>query len=205
MPVQSDDMARAPGVALDDQSREKARRALLAMLAEAPVHRIAMREAARRAGVGLATLYKYFGGKEAMVTAVLNPELDALIHQLSEASRREVGVKVRFKAVLTASLVFARDHEDAARAVILNLPAGVWTDDADAWPARRRAVLVQILKNGRHDGSVRTDLDPQDIADMTLGAVDRAVEKALRTADAIEPSKLAERLFALLWPAVNAD
>lgn len=205
MMVEPSDTARAPGVALDDAARETARRALLSMLAEAPVHRIAMRDAARRAGVGLATLYKYFGGKEAMVPAVLSPELDALVDALSQASRREVGVKTRFRAVLEASLIFARDHQDAARAVILNLPAGIWSDAADAWPARRRAVLAQILKNGRHDGSVRTDLTPEDLAELTLGAVDRAVENALRTGEVLEPDRVAGRLFTLLWPAVNAD
>lgn len=205
MTVDTTHSVRAPGVALDDAAREQARVALLALLAEAPVHRIAMRDAARRAGVGLATLYKYFGGKEAMVPAVLTPELDGLVEALSLASRREVGVKARFRAVLEASVVFARDHEDAARAVILNLPAGIWSDAPEAWPGRRRAVLAQILKNGRHDGSVRTDLTPEDLADLTLGAVDRAVEKALRTGEVLEPEKVAGRLFTLLWPAVNAD
>ena len=205
MMVESTNRDRAPGVALDDAAREGARLALLTMLAEAPVHRIAMRDAAKRAGVGLATLYKYFGGKEAMVPAVLSPELDGLVEALSQASRREVGVKARFRAVLEASLVFARDHQDAARAVVLNLPAGIWSESEESWPARRRAVLVQILKNGRHDGSVRTDLTPEDLADLTLGAVDRAVETALRTGEVLEPVKVAERLFTLLWPAVNAD
>ena len=205
MGVQIQETARAPGVALDDQARESARRALLAMLAEAPVHRIAMREAAKRAGVGLATLYKYFGGKEAMVLAVVGPELDALIEAVGAASRREVGVKARFRAVIKANFVFGRDHEDAARAVLLNLPAGIWADDETGWLQRRRAVMVQILKNGRHDGSVRTDIDAAALADLSFGAVDRALEQALRDGQTLDPAALTERVFATLWPAVNAD
>ena len=205
MIVQTEDAERAPGVALDADARERGRLALLAMLAEAPVHRIAMREAARRAGMGLATLYKYFGGKEAMVTAVLDPELDGLVEALALASRREVGVRTRFRAVLEASLAFARDHQDAARAVMLNLPAGVWSDDETSWLARRRTILMQIFKNGHHDGSVRDDVSPEHLADLSFGAVDRAVEQALRSAEPVDPTRLGARLFAVLWPAINAD
>jgi AcrR family transcriptional regulator len=203
--TRTSDSTRAPGVALDDATREAARCALLAMLAEAPVHRIAMREAARRAGLGLATLYKYFGGKEAMVLAVVEPELDALVAALAQASRREIGVKRRVSAVLDASIRFARDHTHAARAVFLNLPAGVWDEDASAWRSRRQDVLVQILKSGVHDGSVRADLAPETLADIMLGALDRWVETALRKNEPIDPARTGAALFAALWPAVSAD
>ena len=197
--------ARSPGVALDGAARETARLALLAMLAEGPVHRIAMRDAARRAGVGLATLYKYFGGKEAMVLAVLQPELDAEIDALNAASRREVGVKARFRAVLAAAFAFARDHRDAARALVLNLPAGVFDDDNASWPARRRAVMTQILNNGVRDGSVRSDLEADALSGLVFGGLAALVEPALRSGEPIDPARLGARAFAALWPAVSAD
>jgi AcrR family transcriptional regulator len=205
MSLEPPHVARAPGVALDDRAREAARQALLSLLAEAPVHRIAMRDAARSAGVGLATLYKYFGGKEAMVTAVLEPDLEALVERLSEASRNAVGVKARFKAVLDASFAFVRDQELAARAVILNLPAGVWSDDETEWPARRRAVLTHIFKNGRHDGSVRSDVEPDELAELVFGALDQRVERLLRSGAPLDPARLGASLFSTLWPAVSAD
>ncbi|MCR9128556.1 MAG: TetR/AcrR family transcriptional regulator [Alphaproteobacteria bacterium] len=205
MSTQTSESARLPGIALDDTARETARAALLSLLAEAPVHRIAMRDAARRAGVGLATLYKYFGGKEAMVTAVLGPDLERLVDRLGDASRNAVGVKARFKAVLEASFAFARDHEPAARAVLLNLPAGVWGDEESEWTARRRAVLAHIFKNGRHDGSVRSDVEPDELADLVFGAVDQTLERLLRTGRPVDPARLAASVFSTLWPAVSAD
>jgi AcrR family transcriptional regulator len=205
MDEQASKSARALGVALDDQAREAARQALLALFSEAPVHRIAMRDAAKRAGVGLATLYKYFGGKEAMAPAVLGPDLDALIDQLGAASRNAVGVKARFKAVLEASFAFARDHQPAARAIILNLPAGIWSADEAEWPARRRAVLAHVLKNGRHDGSVRSDLEPDELAAMVFGVVDAELERVLRGGAPIDPAALGAKVFSALWPAVSAD
>jgi len=205
MTVETRERDRSPGVALDDRAREAARLALVAMLAEAPVHRIAMREAAKRAGVGLATLYKYFGGKEAMVAAVLAPDLDQMIEQLSAASRNAVGVKSRLRAVLEASFAFARDHEEAARAILLNLPAGVWADDEFSWWVRRRAVVAQILRNGRHDGSVRAEAPVEALADFTLGAVDQAVQRNLRAGERVDPARLGAEVFALVWPALNGD
>lgn len=205
MTAQISENARAPGVALDDDTREEARRALLAILGKSPVHQIAMRDAARCAGVGLATLYKYFGGKEAMVLAVLAPETSALIEALARASRREVGVKARVRAVLEASAEFVRSHNDAARAIFLNLPAGVWDDEPEGWVQRRRAILAEIFRNGVRDKSVRTDIAPEALALMVMGSCDAALEAGLRSGETIDPAGVSARLFAVLWPAVSAD
>lgn len=204
MTIETGQSARAPGVALDGAAHETARLALLSMLAEGPVHRIAMRDAARRAGVGLATLYKYFGGKDAMVLAVLQPELDAEIDALNAASRREVGVKARFRAVLEASITFARDHRDAARAIVLNLPAGVFDDAEAGRTVRRRAIMVHILKNGMRDGSVRSDVEAEVLSDLVFGALTALIEPALRQGEPIDPPRLGARAYTALWPAVSA-
>lgn len=201
----TDRSARAPGVALNEQARETARRSLVVLLGEGPFHQIAMRDAARRAGLGLATLYKYFGGKDAMVRAVLDPELAHLSNALALASRREVGVKARFKAFLTESVAFARDHEDAARAVLVNLPAGLWAGDSDAWTAQRRAILVQIFQAGLRDGSIRSDIDTTALAHMSLGALDAALTARLAGEEAADPARLSAHLFSALWPAVSSD
>ena len=205
MNAQIESQSRSPGLALDPEARERSRLALLTLLATAPVHKIAMRDAARRAELGLATLYKYFGGKEAMVRAVVDPEMDALIEALDAASRREVGVKARFQAVLRAHLSFVRDRAEAARAVWLNLPAGVWTAEPESWRLRRRAVLAHILTNGVHDRSVRADFAPESLAELVLGALDGVIEASLREAEKIDPGRRAERMFAALWPVVSAD
>lgn len=192
---------RAPGLALDDAAREHARLALVAMLAEGPVHKLAMREAADRAGLGLATLYKYFGGKEQMVLAVLDPEIDALIEAMAEASRREVGVKARFGATLKAITGFAARHKAASRALWLNLPAGLWSDEN--WRARQRAVFEQIFKSGLRDGSVRDDIAVDQLASHIVGASDRVIERTLH--DGSDPRTQADLLVRSLWPMVSSD
>lgn len=195
---------RAPGIALGEAAREEARRALLDLFAEAPVDQIAMRDAARRAGVGLATLYKYFGGKETMAHIVLAPELDGLVEAMGEASRREVGVKARLRAVMMANFAFARDHPSAARAVILNLPAAAWSEDEGVWRTRRRAVIAHIIKNGQHDGSVRDDLTSVHLADHVCGAIDQRLETMMRSGADLAPAEHCEQLFSLIWPAISS-
>ena len=197
-------MIRQPGVALGDDAREQARRVILALLASAPLHKIGMRDAAREAGMGLATLYKYFGGKEALVHNVVAPEASALVDLVEQGSRHQIGVKSRFQAVLEAHFRFVRDHGDGARALWLNLPSSLWNDEADGWRAKRRDILTHVLKNGVHDGSVRDDIWPNDLAGSVLGAVDQHVENALRVGDSPDPRSTGTQLFQTLWPMVCA-
>ncbi|WBQ13433.1 TetR/AcrR family transcriptional regulator [Hyphomonadaceae bacterium BL14] len=193
---------RAQGRSLDADEREQARAAILGLMSQGPLERLGMREAAKAAGLSLATLYKYFGGKEALPGAVLAPDLEALVAAMDAASRTAVGVKARLQGVLGVLCDFARTHPDAASALWLHLPPSTWESGDGGWRAQRLRIVSHILRNGQRDGSVRADVDDTPLAQLMLGAADRAIEVALADPGAEAPA--GERLFARLWPLAAA-
>jgi|GEM_PF-4482495 len=193
---------RAQGRSLDAVEREQARTAILGLMSQGPLERLGMREAAAAAGLSLATLYKYFGGKDGLPAAVLAPDLEALVAAMDHASRTAIGVKARLQGVLGALCEFARSHADAARALWLHLPPSTWDAGEPDWRGQRLRIVSHILRNGQRDGSVRADVDDASLAQLMLGAADRSIETALADAEAEAPA--GARLFAHLWPLAAA-
>lgn len=193
---------RAQGRSLDADEREQARTAILALMSQGPLERLGMREAAAVAGLSLATLYKYFGGKEALPGAVLAPDLEALVATMDAASRTAIGVKARLQGVLGALCDFARSRGDAAKALWLHLPPSTWDAVNPDWRGQRLRIVSHILRNGQRDGSVRCDVNDSSLAQLMLGAADRSIEVALADEDAEAPGGVG--LFSSLWPLVAA-
>ncbi|KAA5801624.1 TetR/AcrR family transcriptional regulator [Alkalicaulis satelles] len=185
--------ARPPGLALDEDARERARLSLLALLGSGPLESLGMREAASAAGLGLATLYKYFGPKETLPHAVLAPELAGLIEDMDRASRTAVGVKARLRAVLDAMVHFSEAQPHAASALWRHLPYSLWDEADPDWRAQRQRIVAHIIRNGQHDGSVRKDLDGGALAGLIVGAADAGLAARLSGAPPVD-------LFDALWP-----
>jgi len=202
MMAAADKVSRAQGRSLDATERDRARTAILALMSQGPLERLGMREAAAAAGLSLATLYKYFGGKDGLPAAVLAPDLEALVATMDAASRTAIGVKARLQGVLGALCEFAKSHADAAKAVWLHLPPSTWDAGEPDWRGQRLRIVSHILRNGQRDGSVRTDLDGACLAILVLGAADRWIEIALADPETEPPA--GARLFASLWPLVAA-
>ncbi|MGH3435505.1 MAG: TetR/AcrR family transcriptional regulator [Sciscionella sp.] len=121
---------------------------------------------AREAGVGIGTLYRHFPTREALVEAVYAAELDdvtgcvpALLQELPP------------DAALRAWIGRYADFIATKRGMVDTLRAG-WASGRIATPTTRERVttaIATILASGAEAGSLRTDVDPQDITAMLLG------------------------------------
>jgi AcrR family transcriptional regulator len=119
---------------------------------------IGVDEIARRAGVGIATLYRHFPAKTDLIVAVMDPVFDDLGQAAADAlaGPREEALSAFLYATLSVQChnrgfleAFAR-HE---------LP----TDVRDALGRRALAILEPIVALGHETGSVRPELDASDL------------------------------------------
>ena len=142
---------------------------------------------AQGAGVGVATLYRNFPTREALVEAVYRSELDALAadaepllatHGALDALRTWMDRYARFVATKHAM-------RDALR-IALTSP----TVSAPETRARVRAVVARFMAAGAADGTIREDMEPDDVTLSLAGAV-------LMTATSTDASQL-RRLLDLL-------
>jgi AcrR family transcriptional regulator len=123
---------------------------------------------AQAAGVGIGTLYRHFPTKEALVEAVYQRELDALdrkaddllsAHRSFDAMRLWMDRYARF-------VVTKHAMHDALR-ISLSPGSGPLSEIR----ARISATIAKFLAAGSSDGSIRTDVLPEDLTLSIAGAV----------------------------------
>jgi AcrR family transcriptional regulator len=144
-----------------------------------------LEEVARRAGVGVGTLYRHFPARDALIAAVYQRELESVADAAPELLDGRSGMEA-LHAWTDRFLDYAvtkRGLGDALRAIM------------DAAPELRCEVLPrlegaigQLVRAGVEDGSIRPDARPDDLlramtAIFHIPHVDGWVEQARRILD----------------------
>jgi AcrR family transcriptional regulator len=145
---------------------ERNREAILAVarsaFAEPGGARTSMAEIARRAGVGMATLYRNFPGRRELLEALYLDEVDAIVAAAAESEGDTPG------AVLTAWLVRFSEFFTSKRDIAAELLTHT-DEDAPIFSDNRARVLAAgrpLLDAARAGGEVRDDLTLEQIIDM---------------------------------------
>ncbi|MFS8198489.1 TetR/AcrR family transcriptional regulator [Streptomyces sp. CWNU-52B] len=121
---------------------------------------------ARAAGVGIGTLYRHFPTREAVVEAVYAAELDDVVSS-APTFLAELEPPAALRAWMTRYAAFFK----IKRGMSDTLRAG-WASGSIATPATRErvtAAIALILHQGARDGSLRSDVEPDDVTMMILG------------------------------------
>jgi AcrR family transcriptional regulator len=125
---------------------------------------ISMAELARRAGVGMATLYRNFPGRRELLEALYAGEVDAVIAAAAEVEGVTPGA--RFGAWLRRFLAFSAGKRHIAHELLASVDgAGVLLDDNRA---RVLAAGGALLAAAQASGEVRADLTLEQILDMLI-------------------------------------
>ncbi|WP_432165194.1 TetR/AcrR family transcriptional regulator [Streptomyces sp. bgisy031] len=154
---------------------------------------VALEGIAREAGVGIGTLYRHFPTREALVEAVYAAELDAVTTS-APALLEEFPPDVALRAWLDHYAKFTATK----RGMIDTLRAG-WASGRITTPTTREritAAIGTILAAGAAAGSLRGDVDPDDVTAIVFGAF----LSAAATGDAAEQTG---RLLDLVVDAVR--
>jgi len=125
------------------------------VIARRGFHQASIREIARAAGLSLAGLYHYVGGKDELLFLVLDRSLDRLIEELDEALAEARTSELRLLALIRTHLDFGFRY--AASLKIINrdweLLSGAQRDEISAkrqsYLTRGLAVLREIDPHGR--------------------------------------------------------
>jgi AcrR family transcriptional regulator len=129
-------------------------------------------EIARRAGLGVGTLYRHFPTKEALFEAIVVGRMEQLVDEaLAAAKARDRGAA--FFGFLTRMV-----EEGAAKKDFLNALAGTGVDlhRVAAIKQRMRRALAVLLERAQAAGAVRDDVGAADVLTLvmgTMGAADR--------------------------------
>lgn len=144
--------------------------ATAALVAEHGLAGVAMSQVAQRAGIGRATLYKYFPDLEAVLRAWHERQIDRHLQQLA-AAREGAGGDARrqLEAVLRAYVSVADGHDGSLLAMSLHGGAHVTR-------ARHHLhdFVADLLADGVRAGQLRADVPAGELAGYVLAALSAA-------------------------------
>ncbi|MET7679614.1 TetR/AcrR family transcriptional regulator [Streptomyces sp. NPDC005423] len=154
-----------------------------------PLAELSIERIARTAGVGKATIYRRWNGKEELFVDVVraaeppDPELpgtsmrDDLVALVEQ--QRQRGLATRSSVLLHNVYVQMKSSPK------------VWAAYHAAVIEPRRRVMMAVLRRGQANGELRTDLDVELMNDMVVGPM---LVRSLLRSQADLPEGLAERL-----------
>jgi AcrR family transcriptional regulator len=142
-------------------------------------------EIARRAGVGVATLYRHFPAKTDLILAVMEAVLDDFEVAAAKALRPAAPEQAVARFLRSTLTLQCRNRGFLETFAHYDLPADV----RDRLSRRARAILEPIVAAGHATGTIRPDLDAADLLVVVrmLGAVSAAPRR-----------RSAERYLAIL-------
>lgn len=165
-----------------------------ALVAERGLRGVTMAEVAARAGIGRATLYKYFGDAEAILRAWHEREIGRHLGEVTTIAAGSGDAAQRLAAVLeryALSAHLGRGGHDAELAAVLHRD-----EQVAAARHRLRRVVARLIAEAATAGAVRGDATPDELAAYALHALGAAGE--LRSAAAVR--RLVRLILAGLRP-----
>ncbi|WP_433182686.1 TetR/AcrR family transcriptional regulator [Actinoallomurus sp. CA-150999] len=142
---------------------------------------VTMSQIAERAGIGRATLYKYFGDIGAILHAWHARQITRHLRELAEIRDRTSGPTRRLAAVLEAYALIThrtRRHDDIELVTFLH--RGEQVTEAER---HLHEMVRELITDAVQAGEVRRDVAPDELAGYCLHALGAAV--ALPSEDAV--------------------
>lgn len=123
---------------------------------------VSLEEIARRAEVGVATLYRHFANKEALIKAVLELGFAEDVHPAIERARTEEDPWHGLVSVLEATTVLVNREKWTLKAAkeLSAITAELVTE--------LFSELAEIMRRAQDAGLVRADLEPDDLPRVVL-------------------------------------
>lgn len=143
------------------------------LVAEQGLTSVTMSRIAEKAGIGRATLYKYFPDVEAVLMAWHERQVATHLDHLTAARDQAGSPAERLRAVLHAYASMSRTKGNHSPDIAAVLHRGEHVTRAHA---HLRAFLRDLLVEGAEAGELRDDVDPAELAGYCLHALGAAAD-----------------------------
>jgi AcrR family transcriptional regulator len=165
-----------------------------ALVAEHGLRSVTMSQVAEEAGIGRATLYKYFSGIEAILVAWHERQVTDHLEYLSVVGDQAGTTVERLEAVLEAYGLIVYEHHGTELAALVHRGEHV------ARAQQQLSDLIRdLLTRAAETGDVRDDVAPDELASYCLHAL--AAASSLPSKDAVR--RLVTVILAGLRPRVD--
>lgn len=146
---------------------------------------VSMAEIAKAAGVGRATLYRYFPNRDALLQGLTKVAFEELCDRIADAELDTVpvhaGIARLARGFVTAGSKYAAIINTGKKRV----------DDLAEFDRKLADPVRDLLRRGVADGTLRNDLPVEVLFEMFTGLLEKALQLAARQQLGVEPASAA--------------
>lgn len=183
--------------------RARLRAAVLGAFSRADFHNVDMRSIAAECGMSFATIYKYFGDKEHLLFEFISEWLGDLRSRLTEGMQGLESSREKLRKCLWIHLQYYEENPGVGRVIFMSVPLQTWMEDETFVQSEFFGLLLSIIKQAQQEGAVDASLQPMQVIDFLIGAIQRTVvmweyrKRKYRLTDQFES------LFQMLWCGIS--
>jgi len=209
MPTRPSPATRSPPerrAALDGLRPDTLRRveeAVLALFSSRDFHEVSLVEVARTANVSLQTLYKYFGGKEELVYAVLDLALGRLAERMMDHLQGIDEPRERLRKTCWVTLDYMDKHPAAMMLLSNAVPASRYGNIRAYESPALMGAFRGVLEDGQRRGVLDDQVSSKVLLDVFMGIIGRVVLMHIVRREKRPLVEQFDALFAILWRAMS--
>jgi AcrR family transcriptional regulator len=188
--------------ALDPAIRRRIEDAVLDLFSESEFHKVNLGELAAHAQTSLQTIYKYYGGKHALVFATLDQRLGELAVRMTDHLQGIENYKDRLRKVHWVVLEHFERNPKVARMIHMSVLSNTWAHDVTFRQPALMSAFMRVLAEGRQQGVLTDEVDQRVLLDFFLGVLWRAIHMWLARGMKYPPTRDAAASFELVWRAM---
>lgn len=141
-----------------EREKEERRKQIIdaarALLFEKGLNATSMNQIAKKAEIGVATIYFYYKSKEDLFAALQVEGLNLLYLKLEKACEKEIDPAVKLKAAASVYLKFSRDNKDYFDIInyFLSAPDQIFTPDLKGQVDKHGNIIIAIIEKYIKEG-----------------------------------------------------
>lgn len=154
-------------------TRKKIIKTALDVFSQVDFHRATMRVIARQAGVGLASIYRHFGGKEDLLFSITEDVTQELVAGLKEHCRKAKYARDRLNAFVWYTFNYFQSDPRIADIFFIVVPLKSLIETAPFRKSEWNKMAIEIFREGQSSGEFRKDIDAITMMDVTYALLQR--------------------------------
>ncbi len=161
---------------------------------------------AKEAGLSQGIAYHHFGSREGLIEAIVNQFYDKLDDEVTMAPLTHIAGWEDREVARTESYIRFMSNEPLGPVVLtrLNRTPAVAAVEAERW-TRLTQEGARNIADGQRRGVVRSELDPDLLAALVLGAMRGAVTAAMQREAAIDSEALTQEIWGFVRLGLQLD
>ncbi len=187
---------------LDPDTRGRIEQAVLDIFSQREYHRVGLIEIARSANVSLQTIYKYYGGKEALLFSSLDSWLGKLAARMIDHLQGIEDYKEKLRKVMWVTLDFFEKNPKVAQLIMSSVYVNTWRKQETYRNPQLFGAFLKVLSEGRARGILNDQVDEKILLDYIIGVMGRLVQMYIHRGQKSSLTRQANALFEMLWRAI---